>query len=681
MLEGFFKPRSIAVVGASANPDKLGAVVYKNIISNGFRGRVYPVNVKGGTIRKQKVFASVVDIPYKVDLALVVIPAPFVEDVIRDCGKKGIRSAIIISAGFGETGGVGKDREQKLLRVARAAHVRILGPNCLGIISPRFHLNASFAEGLPDMGSVAVLSQSGAMAVAITDWALGMDIGFSALVSLGNKGDLEEEELLKYFSRDPLTKVIVLYLESIQHGRKFLRTLRQVTNKKPVVILKPGKSTQAQAAVASHTGSLAGTYEVQHASLAAAGAVVVDSLEDLFMFTQTFEHSYSLKGKRIAIVTNAGGPGIIVTDSLIASGFSLASFTTKTILALKKKLPEAAAAHNPVDVIGDAPAARYAYALTVAVQDKNVDAVIAILTHQYVTETEKIAQAIIRVAKKNRKPIFVSFVGGVAVERGRKKLSDNGIPQFLFPEQAVRGLHALWRAQQSASLPSRFPEVRVIEGLRLVPIVGTASELLLAKYIPYVLRSRISALVATSIKNARRIGYPVVAKVVSSESLHKTDAGFVKVNITSDDELRKILLGWQKRVKKAFAKGEGFAVQAYRPAQLEIFIGAKRDPNLGPYIVYGIGGIFVKQLSLTYISPIPVSRAGAKRMLSIGVLGNILASLRGRKLPIAMIEKSILGLSRMMVDHPEIAECDLNPVLVRYDGVYMPDVRILKLVK
>jgi len=678
MLDAFFTPKSIAVVGASANKEKLGAVVYHNILAHGFRGRVYPVNVKGGAIGKKKVFTSVVDIPGKVDLALIVIPAPFVADVIRECGKKRIRAAIIISAGFGEIGAKGKVLEEKLLHVARAAHVRVLGPNCLGLISPVRKLNASFAEGLPDTGGVAVLSQSGAMAVAITDWALDMDIGFSALVSLGNKGDVEEEELLKYFARDPKTKVIVAYLESIKHGRGFLRTLNRVTQNKPVVVLKPGKSTQAQAAVASHTGSLAGTYEVQHASLAAAGAVVVNSLEELFLFTQAFEKKHILKNQRVAIVTNAGGPGIIATDALIGSGFSLAQFAPKTVATLKRKLPEAASTHNPVDVVGDAPASRYAAALRTVIQDAGVDAVVAILTHQYVTETEKIARSIIRVSQQSKKPLFVSFVGGKGVERGRDMLSDQDVPQFLFPEQAVRALHALWRAKHPSFSYGRFPDVHGKSGSKLVPLVGTKGENLLQKYAPYVLRSKVSSSVSGTLRNARRIGYPVVAKVSSARFLHKTDLGFVRINITTEKELKKLLAQWSKKVKGEFAKGEGFVIQAYRPAEVEFFLGAKRDPLLGPYLVFGLGGIFVKEISETEIFPAPISLAGAREILQLGKVGKILSSKRGAKIPKEQLATCIAGLSRLMIERSEIAECDLNPVIVRNDGVYLPDVRLLK---
>jgi len=679
MLEGFFKPHSIAVIGASAHPEKLGAVVYNNIVGHKFRGKVYPVNVKGGKIGKTKIFSSVIEIPSKVDLAVIVIPALYVERVIRECGKKHIRSAVIISAGFGETGTEGKKREEKIVSVARASRVRLLGPNCLGIIVPRLKLNASFAEGLPQPGGVAVVSQSGAMAVAITDWALMIHIGFSALISLGNKSDIEEEELLNFFAHDQKTNVIVAYLESIKNGRKFLRTLKLVTQKKPVIILKPGKSMQAQVAVASHTGSLAGAYEVEKAHLEAAGAVVVDSLEELFMFTQTFEHAHTVKGKRVAVVTNAGGPGILATDALIGAGFFLATLSPETNKILKRKMPEAASLHNPIDVVGDAPASRYYAALSTVMGDKNVDAVIAILTHQYVTETEKIAKIIIQVSKKFKKPLFVSFIGGKGVGKGRTILVHHGIPEFSFPEQAVRALDASWKAKEAKSLTARFPDVEIKKGAHLVPLVGLKAETLLEKYIPFVLRSHISVSIPGALLQAKKIGYPVVAKVASASFLHKTESGFVRVNITSEKDLQRILLEWKKKISLKFKKGEGFVVQAYRPASLEVFLGSKRDLNFGPYLVCGVGGIFVEQLSGTRIFSLPQTVAQARQVLSTGILGAVLSSERGKYLPVTSLAKSIAGLSRMMIERADIAECDLNPVLVRPDGVYIPDVRILKI--
>jgi acetyltransferase len=341
-------------------------------------------------------------------------------------------------------------------------------------------------------------------------------------------------------------------------------------------------------------------------------------------------------------------------------------------------MPEAASLHNPIDVVGDAPASRYHTALSAVLKDAKVDAVIVILTHQYITETEKIAQIIIALNKKFKKPLFVSFIGGGGVEKGRAILVRYGIPEFSFPEQAVRALDASWKAKEAKNLTTRFPDVEIKKDAHIVPLVGLKAETLLKKYIPFVLRSHISVSIPNALLQAKKIGYPVVAKVASASFLHKTEAGFVRVNIGLEKDLLHTLLSWKKKIKSEFKKGEGFVVQAYRPAQLEVFLGAKRDPHFGPYLVCGVGGIFVEQLALTRIFSLPLTFAQAHHILKVGVLGTVLTSERGKRLPIASLAKSVVGLSRMMIERADIAECDLNPVLVRTDGVYIPDVRILK---
>jgi len=678
-MDKFFEPKSIAVIGASQNSKKLGNVIVKNLVDHKYQGRIFPINPKGGKIYNQKVYISVKDIPGEVDLAVIVIPAAMVNEVLKECGEKRIRAVVIISAGFGEQDKEGRKREQRLMQTARKYGIRILGPNCLGLIAPYLRLNASFAKGLPAAGNVAVLSQSGAMAVAITDWAISSDVEFSALVSLGNKADVNEEELVSYFGRDEKTKVIVMYLESLSSGRSLLRTIKRVTKLKPVIILKPGRSVKAQQAVASHTGALAGSHEVQNAALKAAGALVVQTLEELLIYTKLFEKPYTLEGERIAIVTNAGGPGILATDAIVsAPNLSLALLSDKTKKELASFLPAAAALDNPVDVVGDASAERYEKALRIILRDKGVDGVIALLTRQYVTNSEKIANAIIQIQKAYRKkPITASFIGGEEVAKDRKKLSEADILHFNYPEQAVKALSVLRKYETERLKPRSFPEVKQVSKGRIVPVLGQEAERLIRRYISNIIPSFLVRSAEQAIKKARTIGYPVVVKVISKQVIHKTDQNLVKLNVSGDEELRKIIEGWQSDRKLRFSKKEGYLVQPFRPGIIEVMVGTKQDSFVGPYLIVGLGGIFVESLTSTSITPLPLTLKQAKELIKEDLLGRMLMSSRGEKLPHGQLAQVLVGMSKLMMEHPNVVECDLNPVMLSSRGVEIADIRLM----
>ncbi|MBI5037114.1 MAG: acetate--CoA ligase family protein [Candidatus Kerfeldbacteria bacterium] len=678
MLESLLKPRSIAIIGASHDPEKLGHVILYNLITYRYRGRLYPVNPKGGLILGKKVFSSVQEIPAQVDLAIVVIPAALVPAAIRECGKKKIRTAIIISAGFAEQGGVGAQLEARVLAEAKKYHMRILGPNCLGVINPALKMNASFAAGMPDFGGVAVISQSGAMAVSITEWAVAADVGFSSLVSLGNKSDIQEEELVKYFGADKRTHVIVMYLESLKTGRALLRTIQRVSKKTPIIILKPGKSLEAQRAVASHTGAIAGAHAVQQAMLQSAGAVVVDTLQELFLFTQLFENRHKLSGNRVAIVTNAGGPGIIATDAVVAAtNLRMATLAPQTIAELKKKLPEAAATGNPVDVIGDATPARYQIALRALMRDRGVDAVVALLTHQYVTDSDAIAKIIIREQRAHPgKPIAVSFIGGAAMRASRQILTKAGIITFAYPEHAVAAIAMLRHDVMARTELRRFPEMTYRTSQATQIVLGTRAERMVKRFVPYVMPSRLASSIEAALKQAARLRYPVVAKIISQEFIHKTERGGVQINITGPEQLRRTLRSWQTQFKLAFAKDEGFLLQPYRPGMIEMIIGAKRDPELGAYLVIGLGGIFVESIGGQVIVPIPASRAEIERALDRSLQG-LLSTARGARIPKKDIIQCALGISRMMLATPRLEEFDANPVLLSAGRIEIADLRIV----
>ncbi|MFZ6035913.1 MAG: acetate--CoA ligase family protein [Patescibacteria group bacterium] len=679
MLERFFNPQSIAIIGASHSPDKLGNVITHNLLTHRYRGKVYPVNPKGGTLYGRTMYRSVGDIPHPVDMAVIVIPAAGVQQAVADCGRAGIRAAIVISAGFSEQDRAGAQLERNVLRTAQKYNVRILGPNCLGLIVPSMRMNASFAAGLPARGGVAVISQSGAMAVSITEWALATQLGFSALVSLGNKADVQEEELLKYFGNDRQTTVIIMYLESLSTGRSFLRRLKRVTQQKPVVILKPGKSEQAQAAVASHTGAIAGAYAVQHAFLRAAGAVVVDSLEELFLYTKLFQEPYRLAGDRIAIVTNAGGPGILATDAVAASPYMrLAELSPQTTAHLRATLPQAAAIGNPIDVVGDATPVRYRTALRAALSDKQVDGVVALLTHQYVTDTQAIARLIVEEQKRHpRKPIAVAFIGGSGVMTGRALLTEKHILQFEYPEQAVTALGILRQYDLNRAQPRTFPEVAPAVSGRLRPMLGVAAEHILKRSVPYFLPSVVVRTADEAVRRARKLGYPLVAKIISHQLIHKTEAAAVHVNIPDDGALRGIIDNWRRRIPIRFKPGEGYLLQPYRPGPVEVFVGAKRDDQLGPYAVVGLGGIFVEAIGGQVIIPLPCTSGQAESAIAQGTLGRILGSARGRRIDPRPLTEIILGLSAVMTKKPAITECDLNPVILSDTGTAIVDSRLI----
>ncbi|MDD5039718.1 MAG: acetate--CoA ligase family protein [Patescibacteria group bacterium] len=680
MLSNFFHPRSIAIIGASHDPSKLGNIIIKNLVEYRFRGKIVPINPKGGMLYGKRVEISVQHLRERPDFAVIVVPAPIVSGVLRECGARKIRAVLIVSAGFGESGEEGKRLERQCMKIARENRIRLLGPNCLGLIIPKLRMNASFAEGLPKHGRIAVLSQSGAMAVAITDWALSSNIGFSALVSLGNKADVHEEELIRYFGNDPDTGVVVLYLESLATGRSLLRTVRSASKRKPVIVLMPGVSTQAQSAVASHTGALAGSHDVQCAALRAAGAIIVPTLEELFAYAELFEKRFQSAGSGVAIVTNAGGPGILATDAVAVSpNISLAIFSEKTVAALHKALPPAAAVGNPVDVLGDAAASRYQKALEVVVQDPSVAGIIAVLTHQYVTDTEKIAHAIVRIQRAHpRIPIVSSFVGGQGVERGRAIFSKAGLLHFPYPERAAQALAALALYKIDRNEVRTFPDQTQTPRGRAVPVLGKAAERIVRPFISTIMPSALARTPERAMWAAKKIGYPIVIKIVHRRMVHKIDSGAVRLNIPTPSALETLLAEWRTRFPFRFGAEEGFFIQPYAPGPLEVVVGAKRDPIIGPYVIVGLGGIFVEVLRSAVITPLPINKKQAYALINESVLGRIFSSKRGSNFPIEKLADILVGISALMMAKPRIVELDLNPVIMAPSSCAVADIRLFQ---
>lgn len=681
-IRPFFTPKSIAVIGASENPQKLGYAVVDNLIHGGFLSEernIYPINLRSKTILGLKAYASVLEVPDSIDLAVVVIPYPAVPEAIQICGEKNIPAVIIITAGFREAGVEGHAREREVLRLANEYGIRLIGPNCLGVIDTFTPLNASFSAGMPPSGPMAFMSQSGALGTAILDWALAGRLGLSKFVSLGNKADVSEIDLLEAWEDDPTSKVILCYIEGLPDGQAFIKIARQVTRKKPVVVIKSGITRAGARAVTSHTGSLAGSEQAYQAAFRQAGVIRAESLEELFDYARGFGYLPQMKGDRIAIVTNAGGPGILATDALERSGLSLARLEPESLRALEKFLPDAASAANPVDVLGDARADRYRFALEQVIADPQVDGVLVILTPQAVTEIAETAQVIINTASTTDLPIISCFMGEARVKEGTELLSDHNIPNYPFPERAAKVLRAmsLYRRLQSkpAQEPKRFDtDIKTVRELFLrvqeqgrVTIGDLEARSILSAYDIQVPASELAEDSELAVEIASRIGFPVVLKVASPDILHKTDVGGVKVGLQTAEDVRDAfdLITYRTQRYLPEARLWGCLVQKMVPSGLEVLIGMNRDPQFGPLITFGLGGIYVEALKDVTFRIAPISPLEAEEMLGEIRAHALLDGVRGEApADKRAIIDTILRIGQLVTDFPEIMELDINPFVV-----------------
>jgi acetate---CoA ligase (ADP-forming) len=684
VLDTFFEPKSVAIVGASASPDKLGHVALKNAIDSGFTGKIFPINPKGGTILGLQVYPLVSACPDVPDLAVIVIPYPLVPDAIRDCGEKGVPSVVVISAGFREAGVEGMHREVEVMTLAKQYNIRLIGPNCLGVIDTYTPLNVTFAAGTPPQGSIAFMSQSGALGTAILDWSLAKSrIGFSKFVSLGNKADVSEIDLMQAWKDDDKTKVILAYSEGLPNGQKFMEVAREVSREKPIVIVKSGVTSAGSRAVSSHTGSLAGSEQAYAAAFRQAGVLRAETMQDLFDYALGFAYQPLLSGDRIAIVTNAGGPGILCTDALERAGLSLARLELETTQALQKFLPDAASAANPVDVLGDAMADRYLFALEKTINDPNVDGMIVIVTPQAMTEIEATAQAVGKLAEITTKPILGCFMGEFRMDKGVDILASYGVPNYPFPERAARSFAAMkiyreLRAQPNPKLEhfdvdreavsKLFAKVRE-EGR--VTIGDAESQAVLKAYGLRLPQSELVATAEEAVAIADRIGYPVVLKIASPDILHKTDVGGVRVGIQTAQDVQDafdlIVYRAQRYVPDAVIWG--CTVQEMIPKGTEILIGMNRDAQFGPLVTFGLGGIYVEALKDVTFRVAPFDRLQAEQMLDEIRANALLSGVRGQK-PVdkAAIVEALLRISQLVTDFPNIVELDINPLMVYEEG-------------
>jgi acetyl coenzyme A synthetase (ADP forming)-like protein len=699
-LDSIFSPRSIAVIGASNRPGSVGNAIFRNILFGGYSGTLYPVNPKATSICSVHAHSSVSEIPLPVDLAVVIVPATAVPDVLEECGRKKVRGIVVVSAGFKEIGSEGAALETRAVEIARRYAMPLVGPNCLGVINtaPEVMLSASFASAMPKRGNIAFVSQSGALCAGILDYARGRDIGFSKFISVGNKADVTETDLLAYLSQDDQTDVILMYLETLVNGRAFIELAREITgelaHRKPILAIKSGRTQQGAAAARSHTGALAGSDAVYDAIFAQAGILRVDTVEELFDFAVGFSRQPLPKGNRFAIVTNAGGPGILATDAAIRHGLELALLRPETVESLEAKLPPTANFRNPVDVVGDASHQRYEEALRAVLADRNVDGVVLLLTPQAMTEIEATAECVGKLAKPSGKPVLASFLGHVDVSAGIKILDQYNIPNYQFPENASRSLAAMARYTNWLARPRtaerRFEvdtgKVREIfarcraEGRSFLPEVEALS--VLDAYGFPMLGHALAKTEEEAAKLFEELGGPVALKIASPDIVHKVDVGGVLLNISTVEDVRagfvKITNGVKER--EPGARLLGVEVIQMAPKGVEVILGVSQDPTFGHLIMFGLGGTYVEVLKDVSFRLIPIRELGARNMITSIRAAKVFEGFRGQ--PPAdtnALAECLERLSQLVVDFPEIAELDINPLIVHPtpSGAHVADARIV----
>lgn len=695
MLEAIFAPRSVAIVGASPDPTKLGHRILKNILDAGYAGRVYPIHPSAPQILGLTAFPAIDRAPEAVDLAVIVVPAAAVLDVAEQCGQYGVKSLVVISAGFKEVGRAGHDLERRLTEIVKRYDMRMVGPNCLGIIDTTTSLNASFAALYPQPGQIAFMSQSGALCTAILDWSKSQGIGFSRFVSLGNKADVDEVALLRAWGGDTANnRVILAYLEGIGDGGDFIAAAREVTKHTPVIAIKSGTTQSGARAASSHTGSLAGSETAYEAAFDQSGVLRAHSMQELFDFALAFAYQPLIPGDRLAIVTNAGGPGIIATDATERSGLKLAELTPETMESLRAQLPAAASVYNPIDVIGDARSDRYRVALRAALDDPNVDAVLVLFTPQAGSEPEATARVIIELSAGRDKPVVTSYMGAASIGPALRILNDHQIPNYAFPERAVAALRAMLDQRRWIERPAGeythfdvdtervralFAKVRAAGRVELGEI--EAREVIEA-YGMRLPKSFLAQSPEEAAEIAARLGFPVVMKISSPDILHKSDIGGVKVGISDTAAARDNyeLIEYRARKYSRDARIWGVLVQEQVRKGREVLVGVSRDPQFGPLVAFGMGGIYVEVLKDVAFRLAPISRQEAAEQVRSIRTYPLLHGVRGEApADLAAAEEVILRVSQLVTDFPEIVEMDINPLVVynRGEGATVLDARII----
>jgi acetyltransferase len=699
-LDVFFSPKNVAVIGATENPGSVGRTLLWNLVTSPFGGTVYPVNPKRPSVLGVKAYKSVSDIPEAVDLAVIVTPPPSIPGLIRECGENGVRGAIVISAGFKEVGAEGARLEKELLKEAQAANIRVIGPNCLGVMSPLSGMNATFATTIARPGSVGFISQSGALCTAVLDWSLKEMVGFSAFVSVGSMVDVGWGDLIYHLGNDPKTRSIVVYMESIGNARAFLSAAREVALNKPIIVIKPGRSAAAAKAAASHTGSLTGSDEVLEAAFRRSGVLRVNNIADLFYMAEVLSKQPSPKGPRLTIVTNAGGPGVLATDALIMGGGELADLSAEAIEEYNQVLPATWSHNNPVDIIGDASPERYAKALEIAAKDPNSDGMLVILTPQAMTDPTQIAEQLKPLAKQEGKPVIASWMGGVDVAAGEEILNRANIPTFPYPDTAARAFNYMWQYSynlkglyETPAMPEESADwspdrklvadiLNRVRGEKREILTEFESKQLLAAYGIPTAATYIATDAAAAVKCAEKIGYPVVLKLYSETITHKTDVGGVQLNLQTPEGVEAAYNAIQKSVsEKAGAEHfQGVTVQPMVKLKdaYELIIGSSLDPQFGPVLLFGTGGQLVEVFKDRSLGLPPLNTTLARRMMEQTKIHKALKGVRGRKpVDLAALEVLLVRFSALVAEQRWIKEIDINPLLASPDGLIALDARVV----
>ncbi len=687
-LHKIFYPKSVAIIGANKVPGTVPNDIVQNMLKSNFQGIIYPVSPKESFISGLKTYKYVIDIEDPIDLAVLVFPSSVCHMALEQCGQKGIKSVIIISAGFREVGGAGIERETQIKEIAKKYGMSFIGPNCLGVINtdPSTILNASFARKMPEEGSIGFISQSGALCTAVLDYAQAKHIGFSKFVSFGNKADISEIDLLYYLGDDPKTKVILVYLEEISNGPALMKAAKEIIAKtgKPILAIKSGRTSEGALAAASHTGSLAGSDEITEAAFAQSGIIRCRDIDEMFNKAIAMAYQPLPKNNRVAIITNAGGPGVLTTDASISEGLELAKFSEETTKAYKKSLPNTANIKNPVDVIGDARVDRYNVAVSEAFKDKNVDGVFVILTPQSMTDIEAIALEICKVAAHYNKPIYTSFMGEADVASGIDILQRNKIPHYSLAESMSIAYATAWNFNKHLSDTSDtvklFIDVdkekaqavldnAIQQGRKYLP-EEEASQVFAAYGLP-VVPGGLAQSEEEVIAIAEKIKYPLVMKVVSDDIVHKFDVKGVVLDISSPEEARKAYRSILENVAKLQPEAQikGILVRKMIPSGEEVILGMKRDLSFGAVLMFGLGGIFVELFKDVSFRVAPLDKAAAVSMIEETKAAVLLSGYRGKtRKDIQSIVLCLQRLSQLVMDFPQIQELDINPLIVLEEG-------------
>jgi acetyltransferase len=697
-LDYFFTPKAVAVIGATETPGSVGRTVLWNLISSPFGGTVFPVNPKRASVLGIKAYPDIAAVPGKVELAVIVTPAPTVPGLLTECEHAGVRAAIIISAGFRESGVEGAILEQQLRDAWRSTQMRIIGPNCLGVMSPRTGLNATFAAAMARPGNVGFISQSGALLTSILDWSLQENIGFSAFVSVGSMMDVGWGDLIDYLGDDPATQSIMIYMESIGDAKHFLSAARAVALQKPIIVIKAGQTEAAAKAAASHTGALTGSDEVLEAAFRRVGVLRVNTIAELFNMAEVLAAQPRPEGPRLAIVTNAGGPGVLATDALINGGGELATLSAETIQTLNAVMPPHWSHGNPIDVLGDAGPDRYATAVDAVMDDASSDGVLVLLTPQAMTNATLTAEQLKPYAHRPNKPLLASWMGGGGVAAGRAILRQARIPSFNNPESAVRAFLYMWRYSYNIRglyetpalvLPEDLSASSEAAGRILNQVRASGRELLseveskqlLSAYDIPTVETRIATSSDEAVEAADQIGYPVVLKLYSPTITHKTDVGGVQLNLANADRVRQ---AWQQIEKSVAEKAgpEHFAGVTVQPmvslAGYELIIGSSIDPQFGPVLLFGAGGQLVEVFRDRALALPPLNTTLALRLMQQTRIFKALEGVRGRKpVDLRALEHVLVRFSQLVVEQRRIKEIDINPLLASDSGLIALDARVI----